>query len=458
MKPYKFQQEAVDKLTPMKSRFVADEMGLGKTVTAIYLDIESRRAYIKEHGKKVLKTLIVAPLAVHDSWEEHLSKILPQAPVVRVDPKNRSAFVNALKKPMSGFYIIHWQALRLMPELAKVEWFHIIGDEIHRIKNRKAQQTRALKNINSLYKTALSGTPADDKPHDFWQPLNWLWPQYYRSYWKFRKHYCTEETEIKGDTTYTKITGVKNGDSLREEISPFFIRRRKRDVLDDLPEKYYSKIEVTLSPKQRKAYDEMRKNMVAWLEKQDFTSPLIASVVIAQLTRLQQFALAYMEEHPHKPNTYLMTDPSAKLDVLMEIIEDNPDEQLVVFSQSKGILNLMARRLRAKGISCGLYTGDASADDRDQVVHDFQAGKLQVFGGTIAAGGEGITLTAASTVIFLDRAWNPNRNLQAEDRCHRIGQKNAVQIIDFVARDTVDMGRLAKIELKLQWLRELLGD
>lgn len=464
--PYGFQTKAVDKLAPKPSRLIGDEMGLGKTAEGIWLDIKDRCTWIEEHGPTSMKTLIISPLAVHSNWEEHLKDLAPGVPIIRIDPKNRSTFVRALTQKGSAYYIVHWQALRLIvDDLKKVHWFHIIADEVHRAKNRKAQMTQALKQLRTYRKTGLSGTPADDKPDDLWSVLNWLYPTYYRSYWKFRKHYCIEEQiELPPDKmpmsgkAPTKITGVKNVESLHAEIDPFYIRRLKKEVWTDLPDKYYSTVWVGLDPKQRRAYDQMRRDMITWLEHQDQTVPLVAPVVIAQLTRLQQFALGYMQPHPDKVGKWIMSDPSTKLDALCELIEDNPTEQLVVFSQSKAILYLLSKRLDRMKVDHGLYTGDASMADKDWTVRSFQAGNLQVFAGTIAAGGEGITLTASSTVIFLDRAWSPTRNIQAEDRCHRIGQKNAVQVIDFMARNTVDVDRKVKIDLKWEWLRKILGD
>src|SRR5690606_5120438 len=123
-----------------------------------------------------------------------------------------------------------------------------------------------------------------------------------------------------------------------------------------------------------------------------------------------------------------------------------PDEPIVIFSRFKQLIRLVEDRLAKKDIRYVRITGDDSEADRRKAVADFQAGRVRVFLGTIGAGSEGITLTAASTVIFLDRDWTPARNAQAEDRLHRIGQKNAVQVIDIIARDTVDLGHHQKLE------------
>jgi SWI/SNF-related matrix-associated actin-dependent regulator 1 of chromatin subfamily A len=146
------------------------------------------------------------------------------------------------------------------------------------------------------------------------------------------------------------------------------------------------------------------------------------------------------------------------VDALVQILEDNPDEPIVVFSASKQAIGLAAKRLTKLGIGFVSITGDTPGVDRGGIVQSFQSGSVRVFLGTIGAGGEGITLTASSTVIFLDRDWSPAKNAQAEDRLHRIGQLNAVQIIDIMARDTVDLGKDQKLKLKIAWIRKILGD
>jgi SNF2-related domain/Helicase conserved C-terminal domain len=379
-------------------------------------------------------------------------------------------------------FIIHYEGARLLAaELQKITWFHIILDEAQRIKNKDAKVTKAIKGIRAKRKTALSGTPADDKPYDLWSIINFLWPSYYKSYWRFRNYYCLFTSEVNYQTgqTYQKFSGVQNGKALQREMSPWFVRRLKEDVLDDLPDKYYSPIRVELHPKQRKAYEEMKRDMLTWVGENENT-PLVASVAVAKLIRLQQFALGYMEAYEvevrkrnpknddwvrnkdgsvrlFKETKWRISEPSSKLDALMEVI-DETDRQIVVFSQFKSVLTLLSRRLDKANISHGLYTGDVSVSDRNRLVQNFQAGNTRVFAGTIAAGGTGLTLTAASTGVFLDRSWKPTMNFQAEDRMHRIGQPNAVQIIDIIARNTVDMGRLQTISWKWSMLRAILGD
>lgn len=489
MELYPFQAEAVTKLSKVSAALLADDMGLGKTVQGIVIDKEKRRDLKDFKGKPL--TLVVAPLSVLDVWAKHFQKWQPGLKVKVLDPKNRLSFTMAFQKGLHDVYICHWESLRLMTkELTKIWWFHVIADEVHRAKNSKAQQTVALKKIPTAHKLGLSGTPADNKPQDLWSILNWLYPRYWTSYWAFyNKHVVYVKHTADGtpclavtqngicmkahNQSYREVTGCAEVEDLHRQMERYYVRRLKEEVLKDLPEKYYSQIFVDLTPRQRRAYDQMRQEMLAWVGKHE-DEPIAAPIVVAQLMRLQQFAVAYGElvqvkrrkKDPNAPNGYRivdvwtlrLTEPSAKLDAAMALIEDNPDEQIVVFGQSKQAINMLAARLESRHIPTGMVTGDVVKADRDAMIDAFQDGKLRILLGTIAAGGVGITLTAASTVVFLDRVWSPSVNRQAEDRLHRIGQKNAVQVIDLMARNTLDLGRKQQIDLKWSWIKQILGD
>jgi len=446
------------------------------------------------------QTLVVTRMSVMGGWAEHYRKWAPHLKVMVMDRKNRTSFVEGFQKGRADVYITHWAALRLMPELKKVHWFLVTADEAHAIKNRKAIQTVEFKKISTDHKLGLSGTPADNRPDDLWSLLNWLYPKTFTSYWGFYNTHVLFREVVNEYTgrRYREILGVAEEERLHKLIEPIFIRRLKEDVIPDLPDKYYTTVWVDLDTKQRAAYNQMRYDMLAWVgEHQD--QPMAAPVVIAQLNRLQQFACAYGQivtkikrtrnceecqpqycceddeeprrrrycpEHKdvflpckgHEFEVLQLIDPSSKLDATVEIIEDNENEQIVVFAQSKQVINMLCARLEKKKISVAKLTGDTKQQDRDGLIDGFQAGKYRVFAATIRAGGEGITLTAARTVIFVDRDWSPSKNKQTEDRLHRIGQKNAVQVIDLVARDTVDLGRIQQIQLKWSWLQKLLGD
>lgn len=508
-KLYEFQQVVIDKFKNTKAVLIGDDMGLGKTLEAIDLDWQRRLVELKRAEDKRLvrwnkPTLILTRMSIAPEWENHYGWMLPHLRVVVLQPKDRVSFLKAIRTRTADIYIMHWDALRLLVDpkrdpdetMRKTQWFHIIGDEIHYIKSRKAQVTRALKKLKTEYKTGLSGTPADNKPSDLWSVLNWLYPDNFRSYWNFYRAYVDYEVAYNGQGSYHKITGVRNAPHLHKQMAPFYIRRRKKEVLKDLPDKYYNTVWVDLSPQQRRAYNDMKKNMLAWVGEQE-GKPMAAPIAVTQLLRLQQFAVATVDiEGPIKQRKkstvfrqslvdafrethgqdaelpkdrrfhkwyqievfkYIMVDPSTKLDVAMEIIEDS-DEPIVFFSWFKTLINLFGKRLTQAGISHCLLTGDTPASSRGDLVRDFQEGKYKVFAGTISAGGEGITLTRSRHVAFFDRAWSPSKNIQAEDRLHRIGQKNAVQVTDIMARNTTDLGRAQQIQLKWTWLQTMLGD
>jgi SNF2 family DNA or RNA helicase len=445
---YRFQKEDVDHLEGERGVLIANEMGTGKTFEAI-----ERDQRIREHAHG--RTLVVAPLSTLEStWKQHFDE-LTNLTVVVCNPKFRAQSWQVFMRAQAEVFCVHWEALRLMSELRDFEWMHIIADECHRMKNRKAQQTRALKSIKKvLYKTAMSGTPVVNRPDELWSVLNWIKPKSYGSYWKFRAQYVATTTEYARGRSFQKVIGPMNLPGLHREMEPFYVRRLKKDVTPDLPDKYYSTIKVDLSPVQRKAYNTMRDEMIAWVgEHQD--EVLAAPVVIAQLTRLQQFAVAFASFS--EDGRLRLAEPSSKLDALEELLDDF-EGQVVIFSRFKQLVYLVEDRLRDKSISYVTLTGDTAQEDRASAVAKFQKGDCRVFIGTIAAGGVGITLHASSTVIFLDRDWSPALNAQAEDRLHRIGQQNAVQVIDIIARNTVDLGKAQALDMKWSWIKAILGD
>lgn len=452
-----YQDEDVEKLAEHTGALVVSDMGTGKTFIGVKRDIRIRQKY---KGA----TLVVAPLSVLSAWADVYQLLYPELKVVVCNNKARDSSWKLFVESDAEVFVVHWDALRLMPQLADYRWLHIIADECHRMQSRNAQQTKALKKIRSDYKTGMSGTPVTNTPDKLWSVLNWLYPKDYKSYWKFYRKYV--DFTVVPPQNYHVINGPKNEKDLLKQIRPFFVRHRKKHkccpnhpngVNPWLPDKYYppTPIYVDLSPKQKKVYNAMKKDMLAWIGKNEDT-PLAAPVVIAQFTRLSQFACAYAEIDA--AGDVKLSEPSSKLDALFQILNDNPDEQIVVFSQFKQLIDLLEKRLVDKQISYVKLTGDTPGKLRGSLVDRFQKGEARLFISTIAAGGVGITLTAASTVVFLDRSWSPALNEQAEDRLHRIGQDNPVQVLDIAARGTIDLGRFTKLELKRSWLRKILGD
>lgn len=449
-KPWDHQVEDFEKLKDQPHKLIGNGMGTGKTYLALLLD-----AYLRQVERNTdFKTLTIAPLNTHwDGWVKTINREMPHLRVSVIDPKNRSAF---LAKD-ADVYLMHPEALRLMPELITFGFDHVIADECHKFKSRDRKQTKALKKIKVPYRTAMSGSPATDHPHDLWSILNWLKPNEYKSFWKFYK--LAVEYEIIYPQQFHKVIGPSRWWTQvgLKEIEPWYVRRLIEDCMD-IPEKLYDVRYVRLDGHHRRAYDQMNQEMIAWVGEHE-NEPIVAPALIAKLVRLQQLALAYLEID-YENKTITMTDPSPKIDMAAEIILDNPDDQFVVFSQFKPPLRMLMRKLAAKSVIAVAFTGDESRAERQANKDAFTSKRARVLVSSIKAGGEGVDglQHVCNNVIFLDRDWSPMINQQAEDRIRRGGQTKHTYVIDIMARNTVDAGRKQKIELKWSWIKAMLGD
>lgn len=464
-------------LSEMKA-IVADDMGLGKTGSALAAIAEA--ATIKGDGGIIQEDdylryvtgseprLIVCPNSVKGVWRREVGRWLgPGEPVQIIDgttPKARhNQLVTSLDDPT--WIIVNYEQLRTQkikrktrtggtkteeimkePLFAESKWLAVIADEAHRAKNRKASQTRGLFRVQAPIMLALTGTPLMNTPDELWALLHWLFPKEYTSYWRFYEQYVDYIEGYFGKI----ITGVKNPDALRFELNKRLYRRTKAQVLD-LPEKLRVRIPVQLDSKSRKLYTEAEKGL--WLEIEKAVTEGDASATrfaaeassgkniytipngAARTVRLRQIlstpALLGGEDH------------SNKMDALVENVIDNQHKQHVVFSEFVQSCNILAERLRTKELNAETYTGETEEHVRTELEDKFQRGEIQVLIGTIGAMREGITLTAADTQHWLERAWVPGWNEQGEDRNHRIGQRNAVTIYIYEAENTVDDGKIA---------------
>ncbi len=457
-----FQDEDVTRFEDQQAVLFAWEMGCGKTPAAVERDWRLRLR-MKE-GKA--PTLVVAPIGTHDGWEAWFAKT--PLKVVRINPKDRFRFM----RTPGHVYIVHPEALIRMPEVWQYPWFHVILDECQMIKNHKTKTFKTMRKIRKPFKTALSGTPVTTRPQDFWGTLNWLKPSVWTSVNRFIDTYVDYWKMPNEDSPlgYTKVPlGPKNVDQLLSQIAPYFSRHLKTEqccphhpegVMPWLPKKYFRDPPewVDLGPLQRRAYDQMNEEMIAWVGEHE-DEPVVAPVVIAQLNRLMQFALGYIERVDGK---LVMSEPSAKLDRLVNMVQTQlGPKQLIVASQWKSPLTPMtAKRLEKEGISYVTYTGDDSHQARRENKAKFMAGDAQLLLMSVKAGGVGVDglQKSCSTMVFLDRDWSPAFNRQCEDRLHRGGQESPVEVIDIMARDTVDLGRHQRIETKWYWIKKLLGD
>jgi SNF2 family DNA or RNA helicase len=442
LRPY--QRSAIAWLAERPHSILADEMGTGKTLQALSVIVE----YIEVNGVEDddSRVLIVCPNAVRGTWADEIDHWLSPAgdAVTIIDGKTPAKRRQQLDAG-SRFVIVNWEKIRLMPELAKVKWLAVIADEAHRAKNRKAKQTKALWKLRAPVQLALTGTPIMSSPDELWSILRWLRPKEYTGFWPFHYSYVDEYPGA-----YKPIVvGVKNADQLRFELADKLVRRTKKDVLPDLPDKVIQRVPVPLHPAQRKLYREAEKALFldiakaleageADAESLEGASPERLQYLIpngaARVTRLRQIVST--------PALLGGEDVSAKFDAAVEIVRDNPGKPFVIFTWFADSARILAERLRKGKPSLRVDT-IAGDDDADPVKDAFQAGDLDVVVATIAKGGTGLTLTAADTAIFIERDWTPAMNVQAEDRLHRIGQENRVTILVLESPDTIDTGKIA---------------
>lgn len=335
------------------------------------------------------------------------------------------------------YRVINYETLRIdaVEILETVPWDVIVFDEIHKLRNtsssRLKKTVKATWDFLDKYPNAkiigLSGSPIMNYPDDLYGPLATCFPERYRrnltGLRSFLRDYMLYAQGRFGSYAY----GSRNIPSLKAETEDLMIRRTKKEVLSFLPDKYYQRPELEMKADQRKVYDQMEKELKVLL---DTGEPLWSPTVLSTLTRLRQINL--------DPKIVGVSSSSAKTEFLYDLIEST-DEKLVIFSCFERYIYLLSEIFKAWGKQCAVVTGPVPVEKRALEVERFQKDdNCKIFLGTVQCAGEGITLTASSTVVLADRWWNEPANQQAIDRCHRIGQKNAVQVILPVCTKSID--------------------
>lgn len=411
-----YQRVGANFLIKTKKSILADDMGTGKTLQTI--------TACEELGAE--RVIVVCPNSLKWNWVDEIKKWTDSA-VTYVGGKKEDR-VEAIENFEGKYLVINYEAIRLHPELAKMKWDVAVYDEAHKLKNRNTKQTKSAKKIKADNTFLLTGTPMLNRADELWSLLNMLNPKKYSSYWRFVECYCQTyhngfgKEILSGNPTQQK--------ELRRELSPIMIRRTKDEVLPELPEKIRTRKLVELGDEQKRVYETMEKEAIVEFSGGNI---VVAPVVIAQITRLRQIAVSpQLLDHG--------TQKSAKFDTLMDIIEELKDEhKVVVFSQFRQAIEKFSERLDDAGIGWVSVTGTVSQDDRREATRKIQEDdETRVMLATIEASAHGFTWTSADTAVFLDRHWTPAINKQAEDRIHRIGQNNSVNIINLVAKDTVE--------------------
>ncbi len=429
-KPFEHQIEGF-KFGLKYDRFLlGDEQGLGKTKQVIDIAVAKKLIRGYKHcliicGVNGLKWNWKSEISTHSDEKAHIlgAKINSKGKEVVGSSKDKLADLNNL--PDSYFIITNIESLRDTDILNKIKELTQTGqiemvviDEIHKCKNPASQQGKAILQIKAETKIAMTGTPLMNSPLDLFIVLKWLEFEKH-SFYQFKKHYC-----VMGGYGGYEVVGYRNLGELQSNLESLMLRRLKKDALD-LPDKLYSIEYVEMSAKQTKIYNEIKQEI-----KQQIDKIKISNNPLAQLIRLRQ-ATGF---------TGILSSQikeSAKLDRLEEIVEELVDngEKAIIFSNWTEMTNVTYERL--KRFNPAIITGETK-DRKEQQEKFMRDPDCKIIIGTIGAMGTGLTLTAASTVIFLDSPWNRANKEQAEDRAHRIGTKSNINIITLVCKDTID--------------------
>lgn len=443
LRPY--QNEAIDFMLDAERVILADPPGVGKTATAAVWAAETGR----------LKTLFVVPRAVRLHWQREIERWIGEGAVIYDGTSKQREKILAAKPE---WVITHYERFRIDYESFMDEGFAtIVFDEAHRLKNRKAQVTKAAYKVTRRVPSValLTGTPILNRAEELWSLLHILAPKTYTSFWRWAgEHFDVTQEWLSGRMVY-RVGELREGhaETLRDANAGILLQRPIEQLLPDLPDVQESVIEVELGPAERREYDRLVK--FGWADLPDGTV-LSASNVLALSTRLRQFTSDWTALCDGIDE---LGSPSAKVAAAVEVITDLEPEQVVVLTAFKHTARAVGRALGKAGISTRLHTGDQPSKFREAALRDFQRGDARVIIGTIATMGEGVDgLQCARHILFMDRDWTPARNEQALGRVRRSGQ-TATKVVAWriVARDTIDQTIEAALASKQSVIDSLKG-
>lgn len=400
---------------------LADDMGLGKTVQVIAYLLHQLEA------DPAARAIVVMPTSLIYNWQAELARFAPslQAVICAGSAAERAHILAHL--PEGSVLLTSYTALRRdIDHYQELLFDSVISDEGQYIKNSYTQNTRSLKKLNGRHHFSLTGTPIENSLADLWSIMDFCMPGYLHSWKEFRTLY---EVPISRYEDSGRLT------TLHRQITPFVLRREKNDVLTELPEKIDTVLYAHLSEEEKRIYHaQLALSHKAFLEEIGAGTGASRIRVLALLMRLRQVCCS--------PSLFLddWKRPSAKLSLCLSVIEDRcrASSQMLVFSQFTSVLDLIAPELERRGIPYLTLTGKTKAKERMALVNRFNNEHIPVFLISLKAGGVGLNLTAADTVIHFDPWWNQSVENQATDRTHRIGQKKSVTVIRLIAKDTIE--------------------
>jgi superfamily II DNA or RNA helicase len=413
---------------------LADDMGLGKTIQIIALHLHRRAA---EEGP----TLVVCPTSLLGTWEREIRKFAPDLPVRRFHGGDRHLTGVASDEIVLVTYGI---LLRDTTRLGEVRWGLIVADEAQAVKNPESRSARALRELPAVARVALTGTPVENRLADVWAILDWTTPGLLGHLEGFTRSIAVPIERYRDPDTTARFSRL---------VRPFLLRRKKTDpgIAPELPPKTETDRIVPLTAEQVTLYEAVvRETMAAIAEAEGIER---AGLVFKLLTALKQICnhpAQYLKQGgvPHEGRSGKL----AAFDELLDIILAS-GESMLVFTQFTQLAAILQEHLDRRGIDSLFLHGGTPVRRREEMVEEFQAGKVPVFLLSLRAGGTGLTLTRATHVLHYDRWWNPAVEDQATDRAYRIGQDKPVQVHRLIAEGTLE-DRIAELLEKKRDLAE----
>lgn len=405
---------------------LADDMGLGKTIQVITLILK-----YKEEQKEKLPSIVIAPSSLTLNWKNEIQKFAPtlETIVINGSLEQRKKKIKDIKK--YDLIITSYDLLKRDLELYEKEditFKYAIADEAQYIKNSNTQNAKALKSIKAETRYALTGTPIENSLAELWSIFDYIMPGYLFKYKKFKQLY--EVPIVKDNDMYSMK-------KLKMLIEPFILRRTKKEVLTELPEKTITILNNEMEDEQQKIYlsylakakqEAMQEIEINGVEKSHIK-------ILALLTRLRQICC--------HPSLFLedYNQDSSKLKQCIEIIKDGIEagHKILLFSGYTSMFDIIEKELLKEDINYYKLTGKTNVNERVELVEDFnQNENVKVFLISLKAGGTGLNLTGADMVIHYDPWWNISAENQATDRAYRIGQKNNVQVYKLITKNSIE--------------------
>ena len=467
-KPFKHQEQALNESWSAKYYALFMEMGTGKSKVAI----DTMGALFTEG--EIDAALIISPKGVYDNWVQgeiptHLSDNITTN-IVRWQPSSAQWFQKQMKtlvyEKFDGLkiFVMNTEALSTPRGANASQTFleHnpkniVIVDESTSIKNRSANRTKNIMELKGLskYRRILTGSPVTRSPMDLFSQCMFLSVSAlnFKSFFAFQNRYAVVQKRVMGPRSFNEVVGYRRLDELNGKLDDFSNRVLKQDCLD-LPDKMYTRRLVPLSEEQKKSYTQMKRLALTKLDNGELAT---TQSVLTQIMRLQQICCGHIQDDEGN----LVTFPNGRQKELLDICEEVQGKAIIWATYTYDIQQIaQSLRDRFGPDAVATYYGATPQEERQELVQRFQdkESSLRFFVGQPRTGGYGITLTAATTVIYYSNSYDLEIRLQSEDRAHRIGQTNKVTYVDLVSPETIDEKILQALQEKINLAQTVLGE